>query len=90
MGVLRDEHEDIGVSVSLCCWNPSLSALILLFLQRKWLTMARLATSLLALSTLLGLGTSQNTTTGDTVKLTWLGKTPEYQAGTSFGIPWPR
>jgi len=52
--------------------------------------MARLATSLLALSALLGVGTSQNSTTTDSVKVTWLGNTPEYQAGASFGIPWPR
>jgi len=84
------DHEDIYFVIRNWRKNVIVSFILMLFLEVRELTMTRLGTSLLALTTLVGFGVGQNTTTGDTVKLTWLGKTPEYQAGTSFGVPWPR
>ncbi|KAL4915677.1 hypothetical protein BDW62DRAFT_203437 [Aspergillus aurantiobrunneus] len=36
-------------------------------------------------------GTTTNTnTTSDSIPVHWLGETPEYAAGTTFGLPWPQ
>ena len=41
----------------------------------------------MATSALLALGNAQNSSTED-VKVHWLGSTPEYNPGTTFGIPY--
>ncbi|KAM0322025.1 hypothetical protein ACHAQA_009768 [Verticillium albo-atrum] len=53
--------------------------------------MARLATSLLAVSSLLGLGVSAPTNiSSESVNVHWLGSTPGHSHGTTFGLPWPK
>lgn len=52
--------------------------------------MARL-TKLLALAGLLQGGFAAPTNdTGNSVKLSWIGDTPKYSTGTTFGVPWPQ
>ncbi|KAF3352700.1 hypothetical protein VdG1_08866 [Verticillium dahliae VDG1] len=53
--------------------------------------MARLAASLLALSSLLGSGASAPANiTSETVSVHWLGNAPNHTIGTTFGLPWPK
>ncbi|TDZ32182.1 Uncharacterized protein CTRI78_v011783 [Colletotrichum trifolii] len=52
--------------------------------------MSRIVLGLVALAGLLGSAEAQNTTTGDSASVKWLGRTPSYNAGTSFGLPWAR
>ncbi|GKT57594.1 protein yetA [Colletotrichum tofieldiae] len=55
--------------------------------------MSRIIVGLVALSGLLGSGSAQrfdNSTGGDSATVKWLGRTPSYNAGTTFGLPWAR
>ncbi|KAK1584942.1 uncharacterized protein LY79DRAFT_279910 [Colletotrichum navitas] len=55
--------------------------------------MSRIIVGLVALSGLLGSGDAQrfdNGTGGDSATVRWLGRTPSYSAGTTFGLPWAR
>ncbi|KAK2028971.1 hypothetical protein LX32DRAFT_728296 [Colletotrichum zoysiae] len=56
--------------------------------------MSRIIVSLVALAGLLGSGDAQgfgNGTAGsDSATVRWLGRTPSYSAGTTFGLPWAR
>ncbi|KAL4773526.1 hypothetical protein BDW60DRAFT_206332 [Aspergillus nidulans var. acristatus] len=39
---------------------------------------------------LAGSGSTTNNSTSDAIPIHWLGDTPDYVAGTTFGLPWPR
>ncbi|WYZ37668.1 hypothetical protein EsH8_II_001174 [Colletotrichum jinshuiense] len=51
--------------------------------------MSRIVLGLVAFAGLLGSGSAQNST-GDSATVKWLGSTPSYNAGTTFGLPWAR
>ncbi|KDN67574.1 hypothetical protein CSUB01_03628 [Colletotrichum sublineola] len=56
--------------------------------------MSRIIVGLVALSGLLGSGDAQRFDNGtggaDSATVRWLGRTPSYNAGTTFGLPWAR
>ncbi|CCF38550.1 hypothetical protein CH063_09610, partial [Colletotrichum higginsianum] len=57
--------------------------------------MSRIIVGLVALSGLLGSGSAQRSDNGtgsgpDSATVKWLGRTPSYSAGTTFGLPWSR
>ncbi|KAK1981477.1 hypothetical protein LZ30DRAFT_592650 [Colletotrichum cereale] len=56
--------------------------------------MSRIIVGLVALSGLLGSGGAQRFDNGtggdDSATVRWLGRTPSYSAGTTFGLPWAR
>ncbi|EFQ30166.1 hypothetical protein CGRA01v4_00452 [Colletotrichum graminicola] len=55
--------------------------------------MSRIIVGLVVLSGLLGSGDAQrfdNGTGADSATVRWLGRTPSYSAGTTFGLPWAR
>lgn len=52
--------------------------------------MSRLSLRFLTLLGLLGVGTGVCTNSTGSVKVHWIGDTPEYNSGTTFGVPWPQ
>ncbi|KAK1520717.1 uncharacterized protein CCOS01_10836 [Colletotrichum costaricense] len=54
--------------------------------------MSRLALGLVALAGLMGPASAQrfDNSTSDSATVKWLGSTPSYTAGTTFGLPWAR
>ncbi|OHF02557.1 hypothetical protein CORC01_02252 [Colletotrichum orchidophilum] len=54
--------------------------------------MSRLVLGLVALTGLIGTGSAQRIDNGtsDSATVKWLGSTPSYTAGTTFGLPWAR
>lgn len=54
--------------------------------------MSRISLCLVALSGLFGIGTSRpcGNCTSTSVKVHWVGDTPGYNSGTTFGLPWPQ
>ncbi|KAF6812657.1 hypothetical protein CPLU01_14848 [Colletotrichum plurivorum] len=52
--------------------------------------MSRLVLGLAAIAGLLGSSTAQNSTGPDSASVKWLGGTPSYTRGTTFGLPWAK
>ncbi|KAF6824286.1 hypothetical protein CMUS01_10321 [Colletotrichum musicola] len=52
--------------------------------------MSRLVLGLAAIAGLLGSSNAQNSTGPDSASVKWLGGTPSYTGGTTFGLPWAK